>query len=57
VRTYLTVIDLRVSDVLFNFFSYLQEQKSTTTESATPPEEELNPFSIFPQPEDNFKVP
>jgi glutaminyl-tRNA synthetase len=35
-------------------FNDHQEEK---TVAAPPSEEELNPYSIFPQPEENFKVP
>ena len=34
-------------------FNDRQEEK---TVAAPPSEEELNPYSIFPQPEENFKV-
>lgn len=34
----------------------IEEQKSCAASSAVPTEEETNPYSIFPQPEENFKV-
>ncbi|KAI0524077.1 hypothetical protein KFK09_003441 [Dendrobium nobile] len=34
----------------------VEDQPSHTSAPVTPPEEELNPFSIFPQPEENSKV-
>ncbi|XP_020114560.1 glutamine--tRNA ligase isoform X2 [Ananas comosus] len=34
----------------------LEDQKNVVVASAPPSEEEVNPYSIFPQPEENFKV-
>lgn len=34
----------------------VEDQSSNASTAITPPEEELNPFSIFPQPEENSKV-
>jgi len=34
----------------------MQEKKVAVATSAPPSEEELNPYTIFPQPEENFKV-
>jgi len=34
----------------------MQEKKVEVATSAPPSEEELNPYTIFPQPEENFKV-
>lgn len=36
-------------------FNDIQEEK--TAVAVATPEEEVNPYSIFPQPEENFKVP
>lgn len=44
-----------------HYFTYdfydMQEKKAAVVTAAPPSEEELNPYSIFPQPEENFKVP
>lgn len=34
----------------------MQEKKVAVAAVAPPSEEELNPYTIFPQPEENFKV-
>jgi len=34
----------------------MQEKKVAVATAAPPTEEELNPYTIFPQPEENFKV-
>jgi len=33
----------------------MQEKKVAVATAAPPTEEELNPYTIFPQPEENFK--
>jgi glutaminyl-tRNA synthetase len=34
----------------------MQEKKVAVASSAPPSDEEMNPYTIFPQPEENFKV-
>ena len=48
-QDYLSIISV------IKVFNDIQEEK--TAVAVATPEEEVNPYSIFPQPEENFKVP
>jgi glutaminyl-tRNA synthetase len=42
--------------LLLTMVSGKMQEKKVAVAAAAPPEEELNPYTIFPQPEENFKV-
>lgn len=49
--------DLKFPSLSFIFALVQDKTVALETSPAQPAEEELNPFLIFPQPEENFKVP
>lgn len=50
--------DIWVAGCFFCFLMFqFTQDKATVDETAKPSEEEINPFLIFPSPEENFKVP
>lgn len=50
--------DIWVAGCFFCFLMFqFTQDKATVEETAKPSEEEINPFLIFPSPEENFKVP